>query len=448
MWLQLVLIAATSAAAHRSATSAQDNQAVLVDARPLPGNLQAIDADWNISLVATDDQKSRTVALEELVLWGRPSEPAAGDLVLWGKHSLLAGQVVALDAKQILMRSDVWGRVALDRHHVRGVAWQVPTDPVKRQQMLDAMRIPPDSSRWGERLGGANATSDSDDLSPEERPGRSISDQGADESPDSLQLVNGDVLRGQLIDFTRERIHFRIGGAEVTVDHDQVVYWVTSDRPPTVPPKESTAPRALVGLRDGSVLAAVQVELGNRLRLLAEDNLELRSDPIVDPLTERTVCFLQSLGGRIQYLSDLAPLGYKHLPYLTLEWPWRADRNVLGGRLRVRDVTYRKGLGVLSMSRLAYELREPFSRFEAELAVDQAAAGEGSVVFRLFVYADDVWYDAYTSPVVRGGQPPVSISIPLPAARGLALLVEFADRGDQRDYADWLNARLVRPTTH
>ena len=46
------------------------------------------------------------------------------------------------------------------------------------------------------------------------------------------------------------------------------------------------------------------------------------------------VVFLQTLeSGRFEYLSDLMPLDYRHVPYLSTQWPWTPDRNVAGGRL-------------------------------------------------------------------------------------------------------------------
>ena len=48
------------------------------------------------------------------------------------------------------------------------------------------------------------------------------------------------------------------------------------------------------------------------------------------------------------------------------------------------------------------------------------------------------------SEVVRGGQPPVPISVDLDGVKRISLLVDFADRGDELDHADWLDARLAR----
>ena len=42
-----------------------------------------------------------------------------------------------------------------------------------------------------------------------------------------------------------------------------------------------------------------------------------------------------------------------------------------------------------------------------------------------------------------GGMSPVPVSVDLSGVRQLSLLVDFGERGDELDYADWLEARLV-----
>jgi hypothetical protein len=40
--------------------------------------------------------------------------------------------------------------------------------------------------------------------------------------------------------------------------------------------------------------------------------------------------------------------------------------------------------------------------------------------------------------------PPVPVSVDLGGAKRLDLVVDFADRADELDRANWLNARLVK----
>ena len=153
-----------------------------------------------------------------------------------------------------------------------------------------------------------------------------------------------------------------------------------------------------------------------------------------------SLVFLQPLGGRAVYLSDLPPAAYKHVPFLDLEWPLARDKNVLGYPLRSPDGTlHPKGIGMHSAAVVAWVLNKPYRKLEAELCLDERAGDSGSAVFRVLVDGET----RYSSPEIRGGQPPVPISVDVTGARQLRLLVSYGDRGDSRDYANWLDARLV-----
>jgi hypothetical protein len=78
------------------------------------------------------------------------------------------------------------------------------------------------------------------------------------------------------------------------------------------------------------------------------------------------------------------------------------------------------------------------------VAIDDSAGKRGSVAFGVYVLRDGKWQPAYTSEVVRGGDSPQSVSVDLAGADAMTLVVDYADRGDELDHADWLNARLVR----
>ena len=103
-----------------------------------------------------------------------------------------------------------------------------------------------------------------------------------------------------------------------------------------------------------------------------------------------------------------------------------------------------KGLGMHTTSRLAYDVAG-FRRFEAEIALDESTGRRGSVVFKVLLQdSAGAWNPAYESPVIRGGEAPTPIAVELKGAARLALIVEFADRGDELDHANWLQARLLK----
>ena len=153
---------------------------------------------------------------------------------------------------------------------------------------------------------------------------------------------------------------------------------------------------------------------------------------------------MQSLGGQFEYLSDIKTVDYRSVPYLSLEWPLARDRNVLRGPLLVGNKRYLKGLDMHSAGRLTFKFERAYRRFDAEIAIDDAAKGRGSVVFGVYVQRDSGWTEVFKSNTIRGGEVPQPVSVDLSGASGLTLTVDYADRGDELDYADWLDARLVR----
>jgi hypothetical protein len=97
-----------------------------------------------------------------------------------------------------------------------------------------------------------------------------------------------------------------------------------------------------------------------------------------------------------------------------------------------------------SRARVCYDVAG-YRKFQAEIAVDDAAGLGGSVIFKVALEtAASEWQTAYESPMIRGGDAPTPISVDLKGASRMALLVEFAERGDELDYADWLAARLTK----
>ena len=197
-----------------------------------------------------------------------------------------------------------------------------------------------------------------------------------------------------------------------------------------------------IGLHDGSLVFAKSF-------LADEKNLaiELANGTKLNGGTVEDIVGIQSLDGRIVYLSDLEGADYRGTPYLTIQWPYTRDRNVLGDPIVVRGKLYLKGIGMHSASRLTYRFDDAYRRFDSAVAVDDSAQDRGSVTFGVYVLRDGKWGEAYKSGIVRGGEAPQPVSVDLKGARGLTLTVDFADRGDELDHAVWLDARLVRLTS-
>ena len=74
------------------------------------------------------------------------------------------------------------------------------------------------------------------------------------------------------------------------------------------------------------------------------------------------------------------------------------------------------------------------------MGIDDSTGGRGSVEFRVLVDGRERW----ASGPIRGGAPPVPVSIDLAGAKRLELLVDFGEGADVLGHADWLDARLLK----
>lgn len=382
--------------------------AILVDGQTLSAELVSLVADRQLTL-QTGGQL-RSLPLADLVSWRsrRAELPRCGVLFVDGGFLALqhAADVVTFVDQRLEVVSPLWGNVELPWDQVRGVLVLPPATARQQRQLRD-------------QLATAQGTAD------------------------QLWLENGDRLQGELMSLADGTLDFRLSGRAVTLELDQVQALLPS--PARRTSRRPEAPCTLIGFGDGSQLRAESAEIGpERLIVSGTNGVVLRSDPQLARPAAQHVSLLQPLGGPVVYLSDLEPLDYLHLPFLSIPWSYGRDRNVLGGELQVAGTSYAKGLGMHSTARLAYTLDGAYERFESQLAIDDAAGQGGSVVFRVLVDRGGRWDSEFQSPIVRGGDAPQPCSVNLQGAARLALVVDFADRADQQDHADWLDARLIR----
>jgi hypothetical protein len=256
-----------------------------------------------------------------------------------------------------------------------------------------------------------------------------------------LLLTNKDRLSGKLKSLSGESLELTMdaGAVKLPVSRvEAIVFGSTRSSPPKIR-SESQRGQIAVGFHDGSLLYAQSVTANDKnLLLVTAGGLNFEGGNVSD------ITFLQSLGGKFVYLSDLEPADYRHVPYLSIEWPYQRDISVMGEPLVAAGKRYLKGIGMHSAARLTYRLEGKYRRFDAAVAVDDSADDRGSVNFGAYVLRDGQWKEASTSGIVRGGEEPRPISVDVSEADGLTLTVDFADRGDELDRADWLDARLVQ----
>jgi hypothetical protein len=347
----------------------------------------------------TSDGKLVSVLPEELVRWGWPRPLRRGPVIVLADGSLLVGRVTRMTAMLLEIEPDMLepqGQNAcrMPVGQVVGVAFRLPTELGERDRLLD---------RLVRQL-------------PEE---------------DRLLLLNGDQVQGRLeaIEEQTVRLAGPLGPMPVPDSRIRAIQFRRLPRPAS----GQQAVRIWVGLEDGSLLLADRLTLQqSKATLHLPGRLSFQTD-------RENLVFLQPIGGRVVYLSDLKPKQYQFEPFFQMPWPWQADRSGTGTWLRVQGRRYLKGLGVHSKATLTYDLAGRYRWLEAELALDDTAEGRGSVIFR--VLADGKLL--YESPVISGGDPPQPIRLDIAHVRELELVVDYGPWGDMLDRANWLDARLI-----
>lgn len=345
-------------------------------------------------------QETYQVPTEQLVYWGTLRPATASPAFVTEGGGLLLADVIELAPAHIKADSFTVGQLRLPRRSVTGIVFQWPALALGRDRLVDKLL---------------------------DRPAEA----------DVVLLANGDQWNGtvEAIGKTTIRVVTDLGA----IDVDRYGVAAIRFRNITEPPPEADAPlgptfRCWVGFADGSRLPVDDLTIdgdGATLTFAGRDLKQILTDDIV---------FLQPLEGRASYLSDSKPAGYRQLPYLSISWPYRLDRSVEGGLLRALGRLHLKGIGLHSAARISYRVPKDAKQFQAEAAIDETAEERGSAGFRVYVDGRA----ASQTVLVRGGQPPQPIRVDVAGAERLDLIVDFADRADQLDHANWLDARWIR----
>ena len=97
-------------------------------------------------------------------------------------------------------------------------------------------------------------------------------------------------------------------------------------------------------------------------------------------------------------------------------------------------------MGTQSRTILAYRLKPGDRRFQALVGVDDRAGPLGNVVFRVLTDRKP----RFATPAMTCRDAAVAIDVDISEAKLLILITDFGERGDVRDLADWVEARIIR----
>ena len=396
-------------------------QTTPLDGKPFAAEIASISPAGDVAWQG----EAASVKLADVVTWGRFAETNKGPLVLLSDGGLLVADVFKADKDEITLESVPFGPVKLRVDALAGIVFRPPTARLEGDRLIDRV---------------LQAEGDSD----------------------ALVLDNGDRLTGTLESIANDELVFRgqVGEMKLPVARVVAVVFNPGLRQPATAGKNDkkgtgTSPTAVLksqtpsgsepvpvlsvplrtwlGLADGSRLLVSNLTLAGKSLSFSTAGQKWSTQT-------RRLAALQPLGPKVVYLSDLKPTDYRHVPFLDQAWPYALDRSVTGGLPRCGGRLYAKAIGMHSAARLSFALNGPYRRFDAEAGIDDQTDGGGSVRFRVFV--DE--RERFASEVVRGGQPPVAVSVDLSGGKRLDLVVDYADRADVLDHALWLDARLVK----
>jgi hypothetical protein len=393
------------AACVHALRAAEYQPLTVIQQKPVEAAFQSADANGNWKFITKSDadgtQSSlQSVSAAETIAWGNFRDFKPGHRLRLASGGEIVGYQIEVDRDRVALESDLIDTIDLPLDAVTAIHFDPPRAVESdRESKIEAAEV------------------------------------GADQHV--LLLANGDTLTGRLVSIQGAKVVFRVGDDHITLDRNRVAAVVTNFSSAKEP--DATSVRTWVGLSDGSRALASSIETDGK-----QHKLTVSPGTIITVPTEAVVA-LQPLGGRAVYLSDLQPAGYRHVPFLELPWDYQFDRNVLGGPLDAGGKLHLKGIGMHSAARITYDLDGKYELFAADLAIDDATRGRGSVACRVFL--DDgsgEWQLKYESPVVRGREQPVPMAIDVQSAKRISLLVDFADRVVEQDHLNWLNARVIK----
>lgn len=432
-WMASLLAILSFAAIAPSTLSAQavERTAIRIDDPPVSGSLLSIDGELNISLRQGD--RAIVTSSLDLVRWGERRDRLPTSLVVLNDQSELVADVLRLEANQLLLGDSAgldrsfWEQTLLEKRDVRAIFFRLPLERSTRAQLR-------------KQATNHSAPSDLILLSGGESIAGTVI-KLPNLTAEASQTPASDVVQVQL---TADARQIDIPASKVLA----IVFASRGKLPVTDVVEEKKT--AWISLIDGSLLNVRSIEnRDGKLNFTLVSGATLstagsRSEQ-VEPTPYSLVEMIESDSPRISYLSDQKPILARHIPLLTTVWPTLFNLNAMGQPLRAQGTLFRKGIGVHSASSVVYEIDRSWKKFEAELALDDSTDGRGSVIFKVLLAGEDGKFQpAFESKIIRGGEAPTPISIPLGNKLRIALIVDFSDEGDTRDLANWLSARLVK----
>jgi hypothetical protein len=144
---------------------------------------------------------------------------------------------------------------------------------------------------------------------------------------------------------------------------------------------------------------------------------------------------------RVVALSSLRPAAVREHGFLSRVFPYRVDRAVGGGALRLGGHTYASGLGLHSFCELTWEIGGAYTLLVATVGIDDAVRPGGNAEVTFLGDGKPL-----ADPIrLTGKDAPRVVRLKLAKARRLTVRVGFGPDGlDVADHVDLVAARLIK----
>lgn len=358
------------------------------------------------------DGKPTTLQAAEFVRWGNPSDKLGGPVLFLTDGSCLVAdeaftQLKIKDDKVSFDSKSIGENVRLPLQWVEGIMLKPEANTQRRDLWLEKIR-----------------------RQPRDR--------------DVALMENKDLLEGTVIELGEQELLLqRTAGDTLRIPRKNVK--AIAFQPALLKQPEPADRFLLLQLADGSsIRAAAWSGDSEKVQVRTVGGLTFNI-PLKKSTNRSQLVGLLPIGFDAVFLSDLKETAYQHQPFLSLKWPYHRDRNVLGERLQTGGEIYEKGIGMHPDAELTYHLEQTFKRLDGAVGIDDSAEEQGSVIFEVQVERGDAdWQTAFTSRLLRGGNPAEPFSIELQGVKAIRLKVSHAAEGDTLDRANWLDVRLLR----
>ena len=369
-----------------------------LDGTTAAGRIKQLGPQGTVVLVPPDGPEV-TIPIRQLFKLTRerfaPSTIVEGSLVLFPEGDRLRSVVGAANETALDVQSYALGNLSIPLDHLLGLVLTPPPDADDLDALLNRIRTEPRST-------------------------------------EVLWLSNGDRLTGGFLGIDERKVKFQGETNPVELDRASVVALAFDPSLVAYPRPEGDF--LDLTLTDGSRLGVKMPKI-ERGHVVATTRFGVEVRLAIGELAA-----VHARTPSVEYLSDREASAKQYVTYLGPQRPYRRDATVDGHPFHLSGQVYDRGIGTQSRTLLAYRVSPGDRRFQATVGLDDHAGPLGSVVFRVLVDGKE----RFASPPLSVRDQPRVIDVDLTGAKVLVLSTEFGERGEVRDFADWIEARLIR----